>query len=305
MQYIKLIDAFADSLESESIIYHYTSSEGLRGIVESNEIWLTNTKFVNDTTECEALWKIDGLMDRVKNQYLKEMLPRKDEGDNTYIVSFSKDGNSLEQWRAYGNYCIGFEVKNLIKSHFNLYECVYEDKAIKEWILEKSEVEEWEGRDLNDQAKRGAAAALFYHASKKTKNEHYKNEKEIRLIVKSHHTWGAYPNSPGMFKGDPPIYFRDHPIYKIPVSYVKFFIADKGAIKSKQEKGKRETATQMKERKLKEEKNQKRRLLPIKEIIIGPMLHQKEAKVACEILLCEKGYGKVKIITSDIPYRGF
>jgi hypothetical protein len=35
------------------------------------------------------------------------------------------------------------------------------------------------------------------------------------------------------------------------------------------------------------------------------MLHQNEAKIACEILLKDKGYKKTQINTSNIPYRGF
>ena len=61
----------------------------------------------------------------------------------------------------------------------------------------------------------------------------------------------------------------------------------------------------MKERKLNEEKIKKKSLLPITEIFIGPMLHQKEAEIACRILLKDKGYEKVKVNVSDIPYRGF
>ncbi len=314
-EYIKqlksLMKAFADPLEDKEIIYHYTSAEGLRGIVESNEIWLTNTAFVNDTTECKALQKEEGLLsrDEFTNEYVEEQweifkkFPDKD--NNTYIVSFcsSRAKDSLEQWRAYGNFCIGFEVEELAKSDFNLYKCIYSRSEIKKWILEKEKVNEWKGNCLDAQAKRMAAFSLFYAASKKYKNKSYQAEEEIRLIAISNPKWN-FPNSPGMYEKDPPIHFRYHPAYRIPVPYVKFFVANEGE-EDTQGKERRETAAQMKERKLEEEKNQKRDLLPIKEIIIGPMLHQEEAKVACEILLCEKGHENVKVNASDIPYRGF
>ena len=62
----------------------------------------------------------------------------------------------------------------------------------------------------------------------------------------------------------------------------------------------------MKKRKLDEETSMTRRLLPIEEVLIGPMLHQKEAEIACNILLKNKGYTKKDILNvSDIPYRGF
>jgi hypothetical protein len=49
----ELKKTFADPCDE--IIYHYTSAKGFQGIIESGEIWLTNTEFVNDTIECKAL----------------------------------------------------------------------------------------------------------------------------------------------------------------------------------------------------------------------------------------------------------
>lgn len=303
-----LIKAFADPCAG--IIYHYTSAEGLRGIVESNEIWLTNTEFVNDTTECRALQEETSLFvdDDFSNEYVidqwRYFIRRPDMDNNTYIASFSRGKESLEQWRAYGNFRIGFEAEKLVKRRLNLYECVYYREEIKKWILNKEMVKEWEGDCLDDQAKRMAAHSLLFGASKKYKNEHYQKEKEVRLIGVSHHTW-SYPNSPSMYEDDPPIHFRDHPTYKIPVPYVKFFVEGQEEQENKQEERTRETARQMKERKLNEEKNKRRELLPIKEILIGPMLRQEEARIACEILLGEKGYENVEVNASNIPYRGF
>jgi len=60
----------------------------------------------------------------------------------------------------------------------------------------------------------------------------------------------------------------------------------------------------MKRRKLKEEDAMTRELLPLKELWIGPMTRQKEAKRACETMLREKGYENVEVKVADIPYRG-
>ena len=301
--------AFAD--RCKGTIYHYTSAKGLRGIVENSEIWLTNTEFVNDTTECKALQKEVTLFSegQLTNKYVKEAWKRfieyPDRDNCYYIASFSKVINSLGQFRAYGNYCIGFEAKKLVKRRFNLYQCAYDKHEIREWILRKEKVDKWRGNCLDGQANRMAAGSLLFVASRKYKNLHYKEEQEIRLIGTSYHTWEPYPESPGMFEKDPPIHFRDHAVFKTPIPYVKVFIEKKELEENRKEERARETARQMKERKLKEEKNKRRDLLPIREILIGPMPHQAEAKIACEILLCEKGYEEVKVRLSDIPYRGF
>jgi hypothetical protein len=104
-----------------------------------------------------------------------------------------------------------------------------------------------------------------------------------------------------MHEDDLPIHFRPHRLYGFPVPYLKFFIELES---NNRPQGTKETETQWKERKLKEEADKLRELLPITEVIVGPMAHQKEARTACEILLSERGYKQVTVTVSDIPYRG-
>jgi hypothetical protein len=316
-QFRKLIDAFSDPIETDETIYHYTSAEGLRGILDSNEIWLTNTEFVNDTTECKALEQKKDLFAAgdLTNEHVRKawetFVSRPYQHNKYYIGSFNKKGESLDQFRAYGPYCIGFDVAKLknTKAKFSLYKCVYSDKDIKDWILEKEQVAEWNGDSLSDRYKETAAFDLIFAASIKFKNEVFSAEQEVRLLTVSNHTWGMYANSPSMYEKERPIHFRDHPILKTPVPYVKFFLSDtefspvkpEGEIDPKEI----ETEHQMKARKMTEESNMTRKLLPVKEIIIGPMPHQKQAETSCEILLSEKGHEDVTVIPSEIPYRGF
>ena len=51
--FYSLFERFSDPYEGT--LYHYTSSQGLQGIIENHELWLTNTEFVNDLKECKAL----------------------------------------------------------------------------------------------------------------------------------------------------------------------------------------------------------------------------------------------------------
>jgi hypothetical protein len=306
----RLIKAFADPCDG--VIYHYTSGDGLKGIVENSEMWLTNTAFVNDITECKALQEEKNLFNDndFSNTYVadswRNFIQYPDGRDNnTYIASFSKGEESLGQWRAYGNFRIGFRAKDLVKSPFNLYKCVYEKDEIKKWILKKEKVKEWGGDGLDDQVKRGTSDVLIRAASKKYKNKHFKEENEIRLAVISDHTWERFPNSPSIYENDPPIHYRNHPAFKMPVPYVKFFIGDKIQQVKGAKGDKKETAIDMKKRKLKEEKETIKALLPITEIFVGPMPHQKEAELACKILLKDNGYENVKVDVSKMPYRGF
>jgi len=326
-QVSELIRTFADPCKG--IIYHYTSAKGFQDIIESGEIWLTNTEFVNDTIECRTLQEennLFGIDDLSFNRYIKKwwdnFLRDRDRSNNYYITSFSKIPDSLEQWRAYGNICIGFEAQRLKKNGFSLYECVYSKEEIKRWIIEKAKAEEWvldepdrtrnfTGKDgvattSYEDGRDGAAFDLIFNASIKLKHSCYSNEKEIRLLAVSSHDWGWESKYPFLFDKNPPIHFRPHPAYKVPVPYVKFFIPDNTEEQcdpSKDYTGK--TELQIKEEKREKEKEQKRSLLPIQEVWVGPMPHKEETKLACEILLHERGYKDAQTKLSEIPYRGF
>ncbi len=300
----RLIQAFSQPYRGS--IYHYTSADGVSGIIDKHEIWMSNTAFMNDTTELKMLQNAqvifkdgDFTNDAVRFEW-HEMLKRQDRYIDYYMASFSREKDLLEQWRAYGNFCIGFDAKKLsVRRHVFLYSCLYTDNDIRRWILKQEKIDEWKGLTDSEQ-KTNAAYNLFGVASMKYKNKHFKSEREVRLIATSHHNW-FFPNTPETYEDDLPIHFRRHPVYGFPVPYVKFFIEQDSNDKTKRVK---ETEKQMKGRKLKEEGIKERKLLPITEVIVGPMAHQKEAKAGCEILLAERGYKNVRVNVSSIPYRG-
>ena len=301
----KLIQAFSEPYRGT--VYHYTSAEGISGIIDKHEIWMSNTAFMNDTTELKELEKATGIKDSdFTNDAVKEECRGRGpqagsyERNQYYMASFSRKKDSLEQWRAYGNFCIGFDATELAKKRrISLYECLYTEDAIRKWILAKEQI--IKGTSLPDEDQRNNAAYnLLYVASMKYKNKHFRNEEEIRLVATSYHNWG-YLTSPGMHEDDLPIHFRPHRLYGFPVPYLKFFIERES---NNRPQGTKETETQWKERKLKEEAAKQRELLPITEVIVGPMAYQREAKTACEILLSERGYKRVPVTVSGIPYRG-
>jgi len=101
------------------VVYHYTSLEGLKGIVESNCIWLSDYSYLNDSKE--LLHGIE-LTKSIVSKMLKNKLYRVARGiidswcknldeieHRVCIASFSSDGDSLSQWRSYGNLAIGFK----------------------------------------------------------------------------------------------------------------------------------------------------------------------------------------------------
>ncbi len=304
----RLIQAFAESYRGA--IFHYTSAEGISGIIGKHEIWMSNTAFLNDPTELTELGKATDLLEDEDFKYnaVREEWSKtfdrdrfnKDRQFDYYMASFSRKRDSLEQWRAYGNFCIRFDASKLKftrERHIFLYKCLYTPSDVRKWIKEKQTKPEW--ASLTDEGRMNAAYNLLYVASMKYKNRHFKSEEEIRLIATSHHNW-RFNNTPEMYEDDLSIHFRPHSFYGF-IPYVKFFIGIKS---NNRLQGTKETEMQMKERKLKEEAVAQRELLPITEVIVGPMAYQEEAIEACKILLSERGYKGVSVNKSDIPYRG-
>ena len=131
-------------------LYHYTTADGLKGIVESNELWATSAYFLNDSAEvtygCALLkdafreWLSnnqrpeDSFSQRIAREFQKwfgEDLFSRSVISPIYLVCFCEDDNLLSQWRTYGQsggYSIGFEapskqvgVKPQLKPEPNTY----------------------------------------------------------------------------------------------------------------------------------------------------------------------------------------
>lgn len=117
---------------SSGVLWHYTSGEGLIGIIESGKFWTTQVACVNDSSELR--YSSDLLLDQVRGKRLAaamtsteldvlfERMFRGLSADvvptsEWFIGSLSEEGDDLSQWRAYGGgeggYAIGFDVAAL------------------------------------------------------------------------------------------------------------------------------------------------------------------------------------------------
>jgi len=91
----KLYRAF--SKPYRGTVYHYTSADGISGIIDKGEIWMTNIAFVNDTTELKALKNAtDVLRDEdftnyaVREEWRRMVDQTGITRDDYYMASFSK-----------------------------------------------------------------------------------------------------------------------------------------------------------------------------------------------------------------------
>lgn len=120
-------------------VYHYTSTEGIKGIFESKSLHMSKSDFLNDFMEQIYLKKIVNEFceknrsnyDEVFIDYLRfyfRYLTETDyeegksgiylERSNSFILSLSKECDSQLLWSGYGNYegySVGFDLDKLIR----------------------------------------------------------------------------------------------------------------------------------------------------------------------------------------------
>lgn len=103
-------------------LYHYTSADGLRGIVCSGKLWATSAYHLNDSSEFLyglqlAQSVLLNLKEERDSEYgaffegLRNSLTIQKDFVRFYVVCFCKEGNLLSMWRSYGSrgYCLGIK----------------------------------------------------------------------------------------------------------------------------------------------------------------------------------------------------
>jgi hypothetical protein len=194
-------------------LFHYTTQRGLLGILRDQEIWMTHTQYLNDVTEFHHA--IDLVTDEIERQIgtasqpdrgvLKEMLRNvsPEAADvNVCVACFSEDGDSLSQWRAYGEstagYAIGFSgsfLSHLAEhSGFGIAKCIYEDDEklgfVRNFVSNNvKDVLAKRGDDLSHDDYThwhtgGDLRALLNRIAPVFKDRAFKDEREWRLISK-------------------------------------------------------------------------------------------------------------------------
>jgi len=103
-------------------LYHYTSANGLVGMLQDNRLWATNASYLNDFSELlyaqELAYKIlddhrsygnGPALEAFLTEAMKEV---KNPSYDVYVVCFCAKKDQLSQWRAYGNavssFCLSF-----------------------------------------------------------------------------------------------------------------------------------------------------------------------------------------------------
>ncbi|WP_163934245.1 DUF2971 domain-containing protein [Paraferrimonas sp. SM1919] len=270
-------------------LYHYTSAEGLKGIINSESLWATDCRFLNDSTEfhdglsftIEELAKRNSTLCTELSEYLKSDTSNFLEVVTPYITSFCADGDLLSQWRGYSSssegYCIEFDFSD---SDLWCYNVTYSDlipviyapdkkiKAINS-IIDRI-IEIFENAPSEEQSNKNLYLPLLANSFRPLlasfKNESFSEEKEIRAIFSLHSVQNE--------------------------KYSEFRISNGAFIPYLIGSFKQATDKQL----------FKRAQLPITKIILPPSAGE-TARKGLELFLDSSGYSRKLITSSKIPLR--
>lgn len=139
-------------------IFHYTNINSFKSIIENKTFRATKSKFLNDKSEIIYFKKVSyeyvntffnsmKRLDNIKEKVLKGIdnffdKINTDLFNNTYILSFSLNQDSLALWSNYNNYegyVIGFNYFDFLKN-FNLEECSIKIKVKKSEAYNEKDV---------------------------------------------------------------------------------------------------------------------------------------------------------------------
>jgi hypothetical protein len=165
-------------------LYHYTTFNGLLGIVKSGALWASDIRYMNDSAEMrhtadligsEVAERIAGGHSNPKllNQFLDWVSHRFTNGHMLFAASFRSNGNLLSQWRGYSSLgkgvSIGFDPDHLLKcaqrQSFQVGRCIYKPEEQKSLIKQVVDVVEvlaaGYGKAFDES---GRQSSQFYHS---------------------------------------------------------------------------------------------------------------------------------------------
>jgi hypothetical protein len=263
-------------------ISHYTTIQGMMGILTSNCLWASNASFLNDRKELShaldvAQAAIEKLTSSRAMRHWAPMLKRAvndlngGEIPDTYVTCFCVNDDNLSQWRGYGGNQQGISItfdrlklsRRLKSENAKLYKVIYAKITTRDKLREALKGELADIADLKDVLGENSPEEQYNDIFgrlcsllPKFKHLGFKDEREWRFVVQK----------------------------SIKVEDL-CFRAGRNRIVPYIELGKAE------------------QLLPIISIRVGPGDDQELTALSISQLLKAKGHIGVKIDISDIPFR--
>lgn len=277
--------------EPPETLYHYTTQQGLIGVLTNHVVWATDIRYLNDSSEYSygetVIERIISRRRRGAKGDLRKFYEDSDAAKGLYsqtrffVTSLTENGNLLSQWRGYtpnGNgFSLGFSVDKLKtvlgkRGEFSLVKCVYEQSEQEKLVNDGIDlaIQEWKKRNEPTHRvgpiKIGVYAplslgALCSYLAPVFKSPTFSEEEEWRLVLTQ--------------TDSSTLEFRAGQSMITPYIEVKLLPQSK-----------------------------KLKLMPLSEVIIGPTPHPELARDAVTTLLESQGL-EAQVKLSDIPFRSW
>jgi len=278
-----LENLLSPAVPDSKILYHYTGQDGLLGIIKEKKFRVSSILHLNDAAEFNYTIEL-------ARQHLSSRLRHERGPCNTFygtaldglgffgkfalfVGSFTQNGDSLSQWRAYAQggigFSLGFECEQLRPlaeaQGFRLLRCSYDkvehSQAIDDLVNDAGQ--RLNPRDGNDV---GLAVQYFYdelvNVATVLKHPSFAEEREWRLI-----------SSPVLLDLRPPALFRSGKSMVVP--YREFdLVGVDGRMR-------------------------------LADLCIGPTPHTELSRLSVEHLLVASGVENVSVRGSAVPYRSW
>jgi len=145
MMTLEVLNELITAVPTRGALFHYTTQEGLLGIINTRSLWITSVRHLSDSTE--FAYTIELVREKLNrklraehgpfNGYYGAILGKLDvlKDMTLFVGSFSEEGDLLSQWRAYTSKGIGFSIgfqfdylKRLVENQqLRILRCVYEE----------------------------------------------------------------------------------------------------------------------------------------------------------------------------------
>jgi hypothetical protein len=299
-------------------LYHYTSQHGFRGIIHDGLLWMTNIRYLNDSSEylhsldliknymeeyisknericlydklsdSESFimdWNKKDIIDKRIHIYNRVISRRESDIDSlgsVYVFSLSKNKNDLNQWRGYCpsgiGYCIEFDMDELRSRVSN--------GEYQECIYTKNEKNELIENTFNNlESLYKQDSDQFKEETKKIlKNDHLEDVDIIYFlhIISILFICSYIKHESFISENECRIVITDHKDIKIEYREGNFTMIPYTVVDLKKDNK-----------------------LPITKIIIGPTPHPDLSVMSINNYMKSEGYNDVKVEYCNIPYRSW
>jgi hypothetical protein len=269
---------------------HYTNLQGLIGIVENNELWLSDHRFVNDELEYQYGKQLTiSVISEMANSegdsefsgFLQRLLESIQEpsSQGVYIGSMSFSPDKLDQWKGYGNssesICIKFagdfelwNAGNSHPTHIRQQRVIYDECKQKDLI--------------------SAIIQIFKEHFGKFRQFPYPFLKDLTWLIESQFILFKHPE-----------YASENEL-RLTIANLNHILDTK---KPKHRVAKGMVIPYISTKYISKDANPELKRLPIKEIIVSPT-SRNDLLESVRVFVANMGYTDVQVVESRIKFRG-